>query len=141
MTAGRPTDYRPEYCKQIIEQGKLGKSVVQMANHFDVVKQTLFDWSDKHPEFLDAFRKAKQFSQEWWESVGQTHLIEVKDGEKINAGLYAKSMAARFPDDWREKTETKHTGAVATGPIPSTPEDAKILERFYANYTQGDKDV
>jgi transposase len=108
---GRPGDYRPEYCEQIIELGKLGKSVVQMGCAFGVVRTTLANWAKEHPEFLEALGLARALSQDWWERTGQENLA----GGMLNAGLWSRSMAARFPDDYTEKTKTELTGANGGG--------------------------
>lgn len=114
-TLGRPSEYRPEFCEQVLDLGRQGKSVVQMACHFDVVKQTLFNWTDAHPDFLDAFTRAKQLSQDWWETKGQGGL----EGSGFNASLWSRSMAARFPDDYTERQKKEITGANG-GPVRQT---------------------
>lgn len=124
MTAGRPADYKPEYCEQIIELGKQGKSIVQMACALGVVKQTLVNWANEHPEFLAAFNFAKQESQNWWETTGQIYLVEAPGGPKINAGLYSRSMAARFPDDYREKQDLNLGGQ------PNNPIETKVTVEY-----------
>lgn len=106
MAAGRPTDYLPEYCERVIELGREGKSVVQMACELDAHKDTLYEWAKVHQEFSDAFTRAKQWSQNWWESKGQTGL----DASGFNASLWSRSMAARFPDDYTERQKRELTG-------------------------------
>lgn len=111
MPAGRPTDYRPEYCERAIELGRLGKSKAQIAAEFDVSRQTLDNWIDAHPEFLDAMARARDLALAWWEDQGQggIHL-----GGQFNANLWSRSMAARFPDDYTERKHLKqeHSGEV-----------------------------
>lgn len=98
MPAGRPTAYKPEYCDAVIELGRAGKSKVQMAAEFDVCKQTLLNWADAHPEFMDALTRAETQAQAWWETQGQIGMT----GDKFNGSVWSRSMAARFPGDWRE---------------------------------------
>lgn len=98
MPAGRPTSYDPAYCDAVIELGRAGKSKVQMAAHFDVAKQTLLNWADAHPEFMDALTRATTLAQDWWETQGQIGLT----ADKFNGSVWSRSMAARFPEDWRE---------------------------------------
>lgn len=112
MPAGRPTNYRPEHCQTVLELGRQGKSVVQMACHLDVVRQTMLDWCKVYPEFLDAFTRAKQLSQDWWETQAQSGLT----ADKFNAQLWSRSMAARFPDDYQERKGLELTGAEG-GPV------------------------
>lgn len=106
MPAGRPSSYDPAYCDRVIEYGKQGKSVAWIASELDVCKQTLFNWMDAHPEFLDAMTRAKLWSQRWWEDRGQEGL----ERAGFQASVWSRSMAARFPDDWREVKGTELSG-------------------------------
>lgn len=111
---GRPSDYSPEnaeaICSQVIEWGRAGKSKAWMAANLDISRQTLDNWCSAHPEFLDAITRAMALSQAWWEDIGQANIISAP-GASLNSGVYSRSMAARFPDDWREKNATELTGA------------------------------
>ena len=110
MAAGRPTDYKPEYCERVIELGKTGASIVEMATEIGVDRKTLETaWPTAFPEFLQAFTQAKQFSQVWWEKVGREGMFESPGGGKINATIWSRSMAARFPADWRESSKVDNT--------------------------------
>lgn len=109
---GRPTDYRPEYCQRVIDMGAKGYSVVEMCAEIGVDRKTLERvWPEAHEEFFQAFNLSRLKSQAWWESIGRNNIIEEHQGPKVNAGLYGRSMAARFPDDWRESSKTELTGA------------------------------
>jgi len=55
---------------------------------------------------LDAFTRAKQLSQDWWETKAQTGL----ETPGFNASLWSRSMAARFPDDYTERQKREMTG-------------------------------
>ena len=75
---GRPTDYRPEYCDQMLEffdsdytKKKNGKveacdfpSIAGFARKLKVNKQTLYNWGDKHPEFLDVLKQCKDIQED-----------------------------------------------------------------------------
>lgn len=124
MAGGRPTDYKPEYCETVQALGSKGYSLTEIASALDVVKQTIYSWQEAFPEFMDAMEKARLKSQAWWEKIGREHIVEHKDDDKINASLYSRSMGARFPDDWREKTDIKHEGGMSinvVSMIPSAP--------------------
>lgn len=111
MPGGRPSLYDPAYCDKVVELGKLGMSVVEMAAHIGVARNTLeTEWPSAHPEFLESFTRARQLSQAWWESIGRTMMIEEPGAAKLNTGIWSRSMAARFPHDWREKSETTLQG-------------------------------
>lgn len=112
---GRPTDYRPEYCAKVIELGKGGASKTEMASEFGVTKQTILNWEKEHEEFFASITQAMAHSQAWWEKKGRECLI-MPSGVTFQASVWSRSMAARFPEDWREKTAHEMTGA-NDGPI------------------------
>jgi hypothetical protein len=111
MPAGRPTDYKPEYCGLVVLWGKQGKSRAWMCAEFDVVDQTVRNWEAAHPEFLDAITRGLKLSQKWWEDKGQDSL----DKAGFQGSVWSRSMAARFPNDWREKSDTNTTLNVGDG--------------------------
>lgn len=100
MPAGRPSDYDPAYCEKIIEWGKLGKSKAWMAAQLDVCHQTLLRWEAAHAEFSEAMARAEAKAQAHWEDLGQDNIKE----REFNSSVWSRSMAARFPKQWREKT-------------------------------------
>lgn len=98
---GRPSAYDPAYCDRVIQMGKEGASKVEMASEFEVCRNTLDNWAREYPEFLSALTRASTHAQAWWEKVGRAGLT----ADKFNGNVWSRSMAARFPEDWREKTE------------------------------------
>lgn len=113
MPAGRPTKYDPTYCERVVEFGKQGMSVVEMADELDVSRNTLETlWPAANPEFMEALARSRDASQAWWEKQGRLGL----SADKFQASLYSRSMAARFPRDWREVKGTELTGADG-GPV------------------------
>jgi hypothetical protein len=103
---GRPSKYDPAYCDQVIELGKQGMGVVEIACKLGVCRNTLeTNWPAEHPEFLEAFARARDESQAWWERAGR----EGMTADKFNAQVWSRSMSARFPHDWREETVQKHS--------------------------------
>jgi hypothetical protein len=92
---GRPTDYRPEHCRRVIEWGREGKSRAQIAAALDVARQTLHDWEKVHPAFLDAMTRAHDLALAWWENQGQDGIWA---GKQFNANAYSLQMRNRFPD-------------------------------------------
>jgi hypothetical protein len=108
---GRPSKYDPAFCERAIELGRIGKSIEQIAANLGVSTRVLFDWRDKHEDFLHALEYAKELELDWWETIGQTHMIENKESDKLNASIWSRSMAARFPKKYRESTKQEITGA------------------------------
>jgi transposase len=108
---GRPTLYDPKYCEEVIALGKIGKSVEAIGAILGVGTKTLYNWRDQHEDFLHALDMAKEFELQWWEDIAQTHMIENKESDKINATIWSRSMAARFPKKYREQVKQEITGA------------------------------
>lgn len=103
---GRPTLYRPEYCERVIELGREGRSKAQMASRLDVCCNTLDNWAKENPEFLSALTRARDLAKAWWEDKGQDNLTS----SVFQTGLWSRSMAARFPDDYTERQKKEHSG-------------------------------
>ena len=108
---GRPSLYDPAYCDQAIELGKIGKSTEAIGAILGVGTATLYRWRDEHPEFREALEIAKDMELYWWEEQAQAYMVENKESDRLNATLWSRSMAARFPKKYRESTKTEITGA------------------------------
>lgn len=125
---GAPSKYLPEYCERVIEMGREGMSIVEMAAEIGVHRETLEEkWVEAHAEFAEAFARARGLSQAWWERQGRLGLM----ADKFNAQLYSRSMAARFPRDWRETKEQRIAGAdggaVKTEAVGASPDAMREL--------------
>lgn len=57
--AGRPTDYKIEYCEQVEKLCKLGATDKEIADFFEVDESTINNWKIAHPEFLESIKKGK----------------------------------------------------------------------------------
>lgn len=108
---GRPSLYDPKYCEEVIAYGKLGKSVEQIASILNVSLRTMYSWRDSHEEFLHALDDAKTYEQAWWEEQAAAYMVENKESDRLNATLWSRSMAARFPKKYRESVKQEITGA------------------------------
>jgi hypothetical protein len=104
--AWRPSGYRREFCEQVIEYGRMGKSRTWMAANLGITTETLYDWSRKYPEFSDALAYAKGLEQAHWEDLGHSGLTTPCFGQSV----WSRSMAARFPKEWREKSAVAVSG-------------------------------
>lgn len=103
----RPSTYDPAYCDQVIKWGAQGKSITWMAAELDVSRECVYEWARVHPEFSDALTRAKAKAQKWWEDAGQGGIFM----PGFNASAWSKSMAARFPEEWRDNKAVELTGA------------------------------
>ena len=99
---GRPTLYRPEMCDRLIEMGRQGYTVVEMAVDLEITKSSLYKYVEDHEEFSDAFTRAREMAESFHakcfrENCGLPQAI-------FNANGYAKFMGICFKD-WRDPTK------------------------------------
>jgi hypothetical protein len=128
MPAGRPTQFKPEYCEQVEKLCKLGATDKQLAEFFDVAVDTIYNWKHKHPEFVDAikngktiadmqvsnslFKKATGYTVEREKVVGKGETQKVV---KVQIDVEPDTTAAIFwlknrqPEYWRDRTEQNIT--------------------------------
>jgi hypothetical protein len=67
MPAGRPTDYKPEYCDKLVKHMAEGFSFEAFGGVVGCAASTLYVWEKLHPEFKDAKREGVSKSMQFWE--------------------------------------------------------------------------
>lgn len=135
MTAGRPSSYKPEFCDLVIELGNQGASIDEMAFECGVHDDTLRNWAEDHEEFFDAFTRAKQASQIWWERKGRFGME--KPATEFQGAIWSRNMAARFPAKWREVKGTELTGKDG-GPVHIEKKIVNLSDDELAAIAAGD---
>jgi hypothetical protein len=113
MGVGRPTKYEERFCDAIREFLKDGYSVAAFAGHIGVAYSTVQLWEKEHPEFSVAVKEARAAATLWWENRGRSIAL----GEDGNPTLVIFGLKNRAPEEWRDKTETEHSGAVTVTKI------------------------
>lgn len=108
MPAGRPTQYRAEYCELVVEYCSDGYSLTAFAGHIGVSRQSIFEWTSKHPDFAAACQKAKAGCAAWWEARLRERAI-AGEGSATAAIFGVKNMA---PDDWADRQQTEVAGSL-----------------------------
>lgn len=108
---GRPTKFKSEYCDIVIELGKNGDSLAQMAAHFNVARSTIDKWAEDNECFSEALSIAKTHCQSWWEEAAQKGIY--LGGSGFNAAVWKTTMQARFREDYTERQEIHQTGAIS----------------------------
>ena len=106
MPGGRPTDYDPAYCDQVIEFLRDGYSVAAFAGHIGKAASTVKLWMTVHPEFSDAVKIGQAGAVLWWENRARA----VARGEDGNPTAVIFGLKNRAPDQWRDKTEQEVSG-------------------------------
>src|SRR5271170_7989693 len=128
--AGRHSLYRPEYCQQVQEQMGLGYSLGAFAGFIGVSRSTINEWMAVHPEFSEAVSRAKAKRLAKWELAAMKGAF-TREGGNATLLIFGLKNAGRNPagqeDEWAEKSEVKHSGAVGSYDLSKLTDDE--LER------------
>lgn len=130
---GRPSAYPEtqeafgEFAERILALADAGKSTTQISAALNIPRQTLQNWARDHEEFAAILTRARELELAWWENKGQ----ECLGNREFNAGLWMKSMSARFKGDYGEKIQAELTGKDGKDLVPEKRDDLE-LARFFA---------
>ena len=113
---GRPSKYDPAYCDQVVALGKEGLSRWQICSRLDIGINNMKAWESAHEDFRASLEEARLHALSYWEDLAHDHIREAPGGVKLNTGLWSRSMAARFPEQYRENSKVEVTGK-NDGPI------------------------
>ena len=134
--AGRPTDYKDEFCEQVEKLCKLGATDEELADFFEVNPDTIYEWQKVHPEFSEAIKHGKTLADAnvadrlYQRAMGYTHdavKIYPEGGAKDDKGNQTPLLVPykeHYPPDtaaaifwlknrqrkkWRDKVENGFT--------------------------------
>lgn len=99
---GRPTKYKKEYCKQLIEHMSQGYSFKSFAARVPCNEDTVAEWAKVHQDFSDAKTVGKALERFLWEKI---HLKCSMTGEGNMTGIIW-AQKNKWPDEFKEKNET-----------------------------------
>jgi len=102
----RPTKYKPEMCKTVIDLMKEGASQQEVLATLDISNDTFYRWKKENAEFSETIKRGIQLSQAWWEKKGRISL----DDRQFNSTLWYMNMKNRFK--WADKQEIKNEGNI-----------------------------
>lgn len=147
MAGGRPSKYKPEFVKQAEALCKLGATDAEMADFFQVTLSTLSLWKVKHSEFSEALKLGKEVADRRVEealynrALGYSHEetdIRVVDGAIMETPMikhYPPDTTAaifwlknRRPDEWRDKRDIEHSGAIKLEELTDEELERKIAK-------------
>lgn len=98
---GRPTKYKSEYCKMLIEHMSKGFSFKSFGAIVTVDGKTLDDWCDKHPDFLLAKNFSKLKERFYWEQLH--HKVTETNEGNMTGVIWA--MKNKFYEDYKERRD------------------------------------
>jgi hypothetical protein len=134
---GRPTSYRPEYAELAYKFCLLGASDERLAEMFDVVVSTIYEWKLAVPEFSEALTRGKEVADAevahalFHRAKGYSHMeddirtvaLPSGGGSEIvitptvkhyppDTGAATLWLKNRQPKVWRDKVETELSGTL-----------------------------
>lgn len=138
MTAGRPSEYKDDYAKQVMKLAELGATDQEVADFFDIDVRTVYRWKHDYPEFCQALKVGKDVADERVErSLYQKAIGYEQDEVKIfmpggaSEPVYAPFRAKIAPDttaaifwlknrrsqQWRDKQDVEHSGEMTVNRV------------------------
>jgi hypothetical protein len=112
---GRPSKYKQEYDKLLVDHMASGLSYLSFAAVVNVNEDTLYEWEKVHPSFSEAKRDGFSRNRLFWEKLGVDYIThqDSKFGSspKLNSTVWIFNMKNRFPREWRDRVEVAETKA------------------------------
>lgn len=126
MTAGRPTDYKPKFCREAAKLCELGATDVELADFFEVDVRTIYRWQAANKEFSQSLRTGKDAADNrverslYHKAVGYKHdAVKIFMPSGAEKPVYAPYVEHVPPDttagifwlknrrrnDWRDRIE------------------------------------
>ena len=120
---GRPTVYKPPLGQRIVEAMATGLSLEAAAAQIGLSPRVVFDWQQRHPEFLQAVQEGRQRALLFWERKA----IAMAEGAPGNAQLVMLALKnrSRAASGWHDAQRLEHTGTDG-GPVQVQPVVAQI---------------
>ncbi len=125
MPRGRPSGYYEDLNRQVYRLSLLGHTDQEIADVFGISPQTLYNWYDAHPEFLESRARGREEADSlvaerlFQRALGYQHeatkVFLNRDGQPVYAPYiehYPPDTQAatwwlknRHPKKWKDKTE------------------------------------
>ena len=93
---GRPSEYKTEYCKRVIDYMGQGYSLTAFAGEIGQSRETLYRWMSMHSDFSDAVTRARNARVNGLEK----RLLNIKNGGEAAVSIFALKNAD--PEEWKE---------------------------------------
>lgn len=107
MPAGRPTDYDPAICDQIVDKMSEGLSLTAACAELGFWRQRAYEWAERHEELADALKMGKGKRVAFLE---RRLMKEDFAGPAMTGTIFALKNAD--PEEWRDKVTNEQTGNV-----------------------------
>ena len=109
MPAGRPTAYEDTYPERVELHLSQGFTLASWAGDVGVSRETVYNWSEKYPEFLDAIKVGRSKGMLVWERRLADQALK---GEGNTAAIIF-AMKNLYRDDWADKVVNEHSHSLS----------------------------
>lgn len=120
---GRPTKYEPWMCERVIECGKQGMYIYEIAAELGVCRDTIHDWSHTNKDFAMALKLSKDQSFKNWARIGRDNM----HNKDFNSGMWMYLGKCQH-NMYDRPSETSHTINVVDLQSKSLDELDEIVE-------------
>jgi hypothetical protein len=112
------TTYRAEYCEQLIDHMAKGKSFESFGGKIRVGRQTLYDWTNAHSEFMEAKSIGQMSALDYLETRLTAKISGQKFSDKnfnpkdIDTAMTIFALKTRFHKIYGEKKDVELSGNI-----------------------------
>lgn len=100
---GRPPKYDPKkHPVEFVAAAAEGKCVAETCAEWLISRETVYAWKKTHPEFSDAFSRAKELREAYWMKMGKAIAMGKVKG---NNGYVWWNLAKQVIPEWTDKFE------------------------------------
>jgi hypothetical protein len=75
----RPSEYKPEYCEELINKMALGMFDYEVFADWDISRDTFYRWLKEHPDLKQAKDIGLVKSYKWWTTEGKQRFADRDD--------------------------------------------------------------
>jgi hypothetical protein len=126
------SDYRPEYCQKLIDHMARGLSIKSFCGVIDVDEKTIYNWLQRHPEFMTARMAGEAKRRYFFEQTGVGGLTGKIKG--FSAPMWIFHMKNIYPDEWNDRIQLQNEYVAKWLSVPreellaAIPEALKMLQ-------------
>lgn len=121
---GRPTKYRAAMIDTMLSLPPQKQNPANICQALGVIRETLYIWRDRIPEFCEAFKKCKENYEGYWLALAQSRAEGHHQGSDILI-KFMLSAACGYRDstDIKQVVDAKieHSGSVDLNFVDITP--------------------
>jgi hypothetical protein len=147
LKRGRKSKFKAEYCEQIISHMKNGNSFWSFGADVGVSMETLSNWTEMFPEFLEAKKIGEVHLLKYDENLGKAgiagqltrlaatvtdtktgQVVKKFEGASFGQTAWLFTMKNRYPALYRDKREVEHSGSIG----PENASDQELDNRIDA---------